>query len=382
MVTEDFDRQQQIISEARQFSESTLCPNAGRFDREQKLPKEIIQELVHRGYTRAGLPKSWGGLGLDPIHYGLFTEEIGKGCSSCRALLTVSSSLIGETLLKWGSTKQKETWFSAMDAGKIGAFALSEPTVGSDACSVQTTYESHGKSYLISGQKKWISFGEIADFLIVFASNQGKVTAFMVECDRPGISVVPIRGLLGSRAAHLAQIEFCKVEIPEENVIGRPGSGFTFIANTALDHGRYSIAWAGVAIAQAALNAMSAYARKRKQFGKQIFSFQLVQRLLAKAATQTHAARCMCIDVGRRRLEKNNDATALTSIAKYFTSKAAMAVASDTLQVHGGNGCSADFPAERFFREARILEIIEGTSEIQEQIIAKFALRSYGRATG
>jgi alkylation response protein AidB-like acyl-CoA dehydrogenase len=374
------DRQKQIIAEARLFSETALRPHAGRFDREQHLPSEIIREMVKRRYTLAGLPESWGGLGLDPVHYGLFTEEIGKGCCSCRSLITVSCSLIGETLLKWGTSLQKSSWLAALAEGKIGAFALSEPLVGSDARGIQTVCERRGTHFAITGQKKWISFGEIADFFVTFAADRGQITAFIVERDRPGVAIAAQRGLMANRAAHLAQIDFRQVEVPEQNVIGRPGAGFAFIASTALDHGRYSIAWAGVAVAQAALDAMVAYARERKQFGAPIASFQLVQRMIANAATKTYAARTLCVAAGNRRAAQKIDATALTSMAKYFTSNVATEVASDALQVHGGNGCADSYPVERLFREARILEIIEGTSQIQEQVIAKFALKSYGRS--
>lgn len=374
------DRQEKIIAEASLFAQNVLRPNAGRFDREQRLSSDIIREMVERRYTLAGLPEPWGGLGLDPVHYGRFTEEIGKGCCSCRSLITVSCSLIGETLLKWGTSSQKATWLAALAAGKIGAFALSEPQVGSDARGIKTACECSGKEFIITGRKKWISFGEIASFLVTFATNQGQITAFIVESDRPGIAIIPQRGLMAGRATHLAEIEFQKVMVPEENILGRPGSGFDFIAATSLDHGRYSIAWAAVAVAQAALDAMVAYARERKQFGTPIASFQLVQRMIANAAAKTHAARALCIDAGNRRASQRLDAAAVTSMAKYVASKAAMEVASDTLQVHGGNGCSDKYPAERLFREARLFEIIEGTSEIQEQIIAKYALKSYGRS--
>lgn len=372
-------RQQSIISEARRFADEVIRPRAGDFDREERLPGGIIDELAKKKLLLASLPDAEGGLGLDPVYYGFFTEEIGKACCSTRGLITVQSSLIGETLLRWGTKEQKAKWLPAISRGeKIGAFALTEPDVGTDASGVQTAYEKSGKEYVINGRKKWTSFAEIADFFIVIASCGAEITAFIIERDRPGIETYPQKGLLGNRATHLAEIEFRRVRIPAENVIGRPGSGFTFIASTALDHGRYSIAWAGVAIAQEALACMATYARKRKQFGRKIAEFQLIQRMIGNAVTKTHAARALCIKAGEMRTRGDCDAVTETTIAKYFTAKVALEVATDAVQVHGGNGCSRLYPVERLFREAKVLEIIEGTSQIQQQIIAKYGLRKYG----
>jgi alkylation response protein AidB-like acyl-CoA dehydrogenase len=373
-------RQKMIVNEAREFAAEVLRPRAGDFDREETLPKDVLDEMAKRKFLLASLPEAYGGLALNPIYYGFFTEEIGKACCSTRGLITVQSSLIGETLLKWGSEEQKTRWLLSVASGEmLGAFALSEPEIGTDARGVQTRYKKDGKDYLLNGRKKWISFGEIAGFFIVIASGESEITAFIVERDRPGISVCPIKGLLGNRAAHLAEIELKDVRVPEDNVIGKPGSGFSFIVGTALDHGRYSIAWAGVAIAQEALDCMATYARKRKQFGRKIGEYQLIQRLICNAVTQTHAARALCVKAGEMRMRGDSQAVSETTIAKYFTSKIAMGIASDAIQVHGGIGCSNRYPVERLFREAKLLEIIEGTSQIQQQIIALYGLRKYGR---
>jgi alkylation response protein AidB-like acyl-CoA dehydrogenase len=373
-------RQEMIVEEARKFAGEVLRPRANEFDREEILPREIIDEMAKRKFLLASLPKSYGGLELDPVYYGLFTEEIGKACCSTRGLVTVQSSLIGETLLRWGSEEQKSKWLPPISKGRIlGAFALSEPEVGTDARGVQTGYEVDGKNYVLNGRKKWISFGEIAEFFIVIATCESENTAFIVERDRPGVNIYPIKGLLANRAAHLAEIEFKDVFIPEENVIGKPGSGFTFIVNTALDHGRYSISWAGVAIAQEALDCMATHAIKRKQFGRKIAEYQLIQRMIGNAVTKTHAARALCINAGEMRAQGDRQAVAETTIAKYFTSKIANEIASDAVQVYGGKGCSNRYPVERLFREAKLLEIIEGTSQIMQQIIAKYGLKKYGK---
>lgn len=375
----DDHHQQTIVNEARRFADVVIRPRAAEFDREERLPREFIAELAKKKYLLASLPEADGGLGLNPVFYGFLTEEIGKACCSTRGLITVQSSLIGETLLRWGTKEQKAQWLAPIAKGeKIGAFALTEPEVGTDARGVQTAYEKSNREYVINGRKKWVSFGEIADFFIVIAACRGEITAFLIECDRSGIKTIPQKGLLANRAAHLAEIELRNVRLPEENVIGRPGGGFTFIASTALDHGRYSIAWAGVAIAQEALDAMVTYARERKQFGCKIAEFQLIKEMIGNAVTKIHAARALCIKAGELRTRGDGNAVMETTIAKYFTSKVALEVAIDAVQVHGGNGCSSSFPVERLFREAKVLEIIEGTTQIQQQIIAKYGLRKYG----
>jgi len=315
--------------------------------------------------------------------------------------------VVGETLLRWGNSGQKETWLKAMAGGmKIGAFALSEPEVGSDARSVRTAYTREADGYIISGTKKWISFGEIADFYLVVAaeahkggqkgtdkqhsaaetqaaggsqatSGNQKVTVFIVEREMEGIQTRRIANMLGCRAAHISEIEFRNVAVPAANILGQEGAGFPYVVGTALDHGRYSVAWGGVAIAQAALEAMVAFARNRRQFGKKIYEFQLVRGLIGDAVTKTHAARALCLKAGEMRRNGHIEAIHETAMAKYFTSKVALEVASDAVQIHGGSGCSQEYPVERYFREAKILEIIEGTSQIQQEMLANFALRKY-----
>jgi alkylation response protein AidB-like acyl-CoA dehydrogenase len=372
------DRQQAILREARDFVRDVLLPRAGEFDREERLPREVINELARRGYTLASVPEKHGGLGLDPVPYGLLTEEIGKGCCSSRSLMTVQSSLVGETLSRWGTDEQRARWLMPMAReGKLGAFGLTEPEVGSDAKAVRTTYRKSGQGYVINGRKKWTSFGGIADFFVVIAKGDSEITAFIVERDAEGVEVSTQRGLLGNRAVHVAQLSFSNVRVPEDQVIGKPGSGFAFVVNTALDHGRYSIAWGGVAIAQAALESMVDYARTRKQFGRRIAQHQLVQRMLGRAVANTHAARALCLAAGEMRQRGDPDAAAETTVAKYFASKVAVDTTSDAVQVHGGDGCWDRYPAERLYREAKIMEIIEGTSQMQEQIIARHGLRKY-----
>lgn len=367
-----------ILNEARQFSDQEVRPFAGEFEEKGAIPRELINKMAAKGYLGASFPKEYGGLGLDPVYYGLFTEEIGKACASTRSILTVHTSLVGETLLRWGTQMQKDKWLPRMVKGEaIGAFALTEPNVGTDAKGVETSYRKEGKKYVLKGKKKWITLGDIADIFLVIASQDGKVTAFLVERAFGGVTTTPIKGLLAGRAAHIAEIEFNDVEVPEENIVGKEGAGFAYVVNTALDHGRYSIAWAGVAIAQEALEAMVTYSRQRSQFGQKIYHFQLIQGIIGDAVTKIHAGRALCLRAGELRKTNHDDAIIETTIAKYFTSKIAMEVTIDAVQVHGGNGCCNQYPVERLFREAKVLEIIEGTSQVQQEMISRYGLRKH-----
>ena len=379
----DNTSQQKIVDEAREFADREIRPFAAEFEANEAVPRELINKMAQRGFLAASFPREWGGLGLDPVYYGLFTEEIGKACTSTRSLLTVHTSLVGETLLRWGTEAQKKKWLPAMARGeKLAAFALTEPEVGTDAKSVQTTYRREGNKYIINGTKKWITYGDIADFYLTVTTGEKGITVFIIErgmSGMKGVKTVPIKGLLASRAAYIAEISFDNVEVPAENIVGKEGSGFTYIVSTALDHGRYSIAWAGIAIAQEALEAMVTYSRKRSQFGKKIYNHQLIQGMLGDAVTKIHAGRALCLRAGELRKTNHNLAVTETTIAKYFTSKIAMEVTTDAVQVHGGNGCYNKYPVERLFREAKILEIIEGTSQVQQEIISSYGLRAYYR---
>lgn len=367
-----------FLIKAKEFVKEEIAPRAGEFDQNGELPRELIDKMAQNGFLGAIIPEEWGGLGLDPIQYGELTEIVGKACASSRTLLTVHTSLVSETILKRGSQEQKEKYLPKLVRGEIiGCFALSEENTGSDAVSVSTSYKQDGDDFILNGSKKWISFAGIADLFLVIASDNGVVSAFLVERDMPGLVTKPMTGLIGNRASYIAEIEFHNVKVPKENLLGRIGVGFSFIANTALFYGRYSIAWAGVGIAQAALEEMVTYSRQREQFGRKIGSNQLVQRLIANAVTKVSAARCLCIKAGQLRIENNTDAIMETNIAKYYTSTIANEVASDAIQVLGGNGCWNAYPTERLFREAKILEIIEGTSQMQELMIANYGMKRF-----
>ncbi|MDP4181571.1 MAG: acyl-CoA dehydrogenase family protein [Bacillota bacterium] len=370
----------EVIEEARQFTEKEIRPFAGDFEQNEQVPRELINKMAKRKYLAAPFPEEYGGLGLDPLYYGYLTEEIGKGCASTRALMTVHTSLVGETLLKWGTKEQKERYLRPMASGeKIAAFALSEPEVGTDAGSVKTSYIKEGNKYILNGKKKWITFGNLADIFIIIASEGKNISAFIAERDFGGITTKPIKGMMAGRAAYIAEIEINNLEIPEENLLGKIGGGFTFICNTALDYGRYSVAWAATAVAGAAVEEMVTYARHRTQFDQKIYKFQTIREIIANATTKYLTSKALCINAGNLRIQGSDEKVFQTTLAKYYSSKIAMEVTTDAIQVFGGNGCTSEYPVERLFREAKIFEIIEGTSQIQQEIISRYALSNFYR---
>lgn len=370
----------ELLADARQFAVERVRPLATEIDQSGQLPKHLLQEMGKRRYLGATFPEKHGGLGLDPVTYGLLTEELGVACCNTRALLTLQVSLVGETILRWGTEQQIEQWIPLLaDGRKMSAFALTEPGVGSNAKGIETSYSRKGDEFVLSGNKKWTTFGAIADMYIVIArdSDSDDITAFIVERERDGITAEQMSGLLGMRGCHIAELTFDNVAVPEQNVLGGVGNGFRFVAGTALDHGRYSIAWAGASICRAAMEAMVSYARQRTQFGKKLYEFQLIKGLIGDATTATHAARALCLRAGELRAQGSTDALMETTIAKHFAASSALKVATDAVQVHGGNGCCNRYPAERLFREAKILGIIEGSDQMQQLMISKHAMQEY-----
>jgi glutaryl-CoA dehydrogenase (non-decarboxylating) len=376
MKVELTPEQRALRAEARAFAEREISPHAGRWDREEAIPREIVDRLVERGWLGSMVPAEHGGKGLDMISYGVLTEEIGRGCSSVRSLLTVHD-MVCQGILRWGSKAQKERYLGRLAKGEIlGAFALSEPNAGSDAKGIETAARplaaEGGVGYVLDGVKKWITFGQIADLFLLFAQLDGKPTAFLVERSSPGFTATPIRGMLGTRASMLAELRLEGVRT--DDMVGRPGFGVSHVVGAALEQGRYSVACGSVGIAQACLDACLAYARERQQFDKPLFDHQLVRAMLSDMITSVRAARLLCMRAGYLRDLGDPGSFAETMIAKYFASTTAVRVATDAVQIHGGNGCHDDFPVSRWFRDAKVMEIIEGSTQIQQSTIARFEL--------
>src|SRR3984893_16533734 len=317
------DAQRQARQRCRDFVAEWVAPQAGAWDREGRMPEAVIAELRRRGYLGAHLARELGGGGVDAITYGLLTEEIGRGCSSLRSLLTVHD-MVSEAVRRWGSPHLKSEVLPRLARAELlAALALWEPNVGSDAASVETEAERDGDAYVLTGCKRWITFGMIADVFLVFGHCAGKVAAFLVPAATPGLTRKPITTVVGTRASQLAEVTLSGCRVPADHLLGRIGFGITHVAATALDHGRYSVAWGAVGIAQACLDACLDYPAARRQFGQPLARHQLVQRKLTEMIVNTRAARLLCLLAGYRRATASPDASTETLIAKYFASRAA-----------------------------------------------------------
>jgi alkylation response protein AidB-like acyl-CoA dehydrogenase len=361
--------------ELYEFVEKEIKPHAAQNDRDEYLPPELIKKVADKGYLGSMIPKEYGGMGMDNITLAVLNEEIGSGCSSVRSLLTVHG-MVALAILRWGTKEQRDCMLPKLASGEIiGAFALTEPNIGSDAKSIETTAVEDGDHYVINGRKRWITMGQVADVFLLFARCDDKPTAFLVKRDTPGFSSAPIKGLLGARASMIAELNFEDCRIPKENIVGRVGTGLSHVALSSLDYGRYTIALGCVGLAQACLEESVRYARKRKQFGSPLRENQLIQKMISEMVANIKAARLLCYSAGYLREICDPDSIMETWTAKYFASTMVNKVASDAVQIHGANGCHADYPVERYYRDARINEIIEGTTQMHEVLIATNAFR-------
>lgn len=369
--------QQQAQAAFRAFFERHVAPCADAHDRREHMPQELIAQVAARGYLGALVPAQYGGAAMDALTWGLLCEEIGRASASLLSLFTVHSMVI-QSLIKWGSEAQRREWLPRLAKGElIGAFGLTEPDVGSDAGHAATTAVQDGEAWVLQGRKRWISFGQIATLLLVTAQVDGKSTAFLVERGSDGFSTEAIGGMLGFRSAMLAEVRLDDCRIPATRLVGRIGFGFSHVAGAALDHGRYCIAWGCVGLAQAGLDASIAYSSERKQFGVFLKDHQLIQEMMADMITQVRAARLLCYRAACLKQQGDPALIMETSIAKYFASRVALKVASDAVQIHGANGCSDRYPVQRYLRDAQIMQIIEGSNQMQQINISKYGYQDH-----
>jgi alkylation response protein AidB-like acyl-CoA dehydrogenase len=356
----------------REFVREHISPFAGHWDRDQRIPMELVDSLRRRGYLGTVHPGREGGP-MDPITYGLLTEEIARGCSSVRSLLTVHD-MVALGISRWGSSTLKTELGNATCSGeKLCALALSEPEAGSDAASVAATAVPDGDEYVLTGTKKWITFGQIADLFLVLVRCQEQLTAFLVPAEARGLTRTPLGGIVGTRASLLAQLDFDQCRVPKHYLVGKVGFGLSHVVATVLDHGRYSVAWGSVGIAQACLDACLEYASRRKQFGRELREHQLIQRKLTEMIASTRAARLLCYRAGHLRRIQDPGASEETFLAKYFAARTAVRAANNAVQLHGANGLTEDYNVARYLRDAKVMEIIEGSTEIQQMTIPRFS---------
>ncbi len=361
----------------RDFASKHIEPYSRDIDATENIPKAIIQKIAESGYFGAALPLDAGGMAMEPFTHGVLHEEIARSSASVAGILNVHN-MAAQPIKRWGTISQQRHWLPKLSSGEtIAAFAMTEPNVGTDLSAVETTARKSGHAYVLNGTKKWITAGQIADVFLVLARLDGAPSTFLVSRSASGVSTKPITGILGCRGYMLAEVVFANCELPLEALIGKAGFGLSHVAACGLDVGRYAIAWHCLGIAKACFDRSLEHVSKRSQFGTYLKSQPLIQQLITKMATDVEAACLLCWQAGHLRSRRHPSATMQTSIAKYFASVMLNKVASYAVQIHGAAGCSQEYSIERYFRDARIMEIIEGTTQIQELIIAQQALREW-----
>ena len=379
------DEQRLIQAVARDFAEKEVRPIAEAIDREARFPRETVARMGELGLLGIAVPEAWGGSGGDPVAYVLALEEVARVCASHAVIMSVNNSLYCDPVLKFGSDEQKRRLLAPFAAGQqIGCFALTEPEAGSDASNQRTTARREGDGYVLDGRKIFVTNGREASVALVFAQTDRArrhhgISAFLVERGTPGFTVVKTEDKLGIRASDTAELLFEGCRVPEANRLGEEGQGFR-IALSALDGGRIGIAAQALGIAQGALEQSLAYARERKTFGVPIGQHQMVQWMLADMATAVEAARLL---VWRAAWLKTQGRPfgAEAAMAKLWASEMAMRVTTDAVQVHGGYGFVREYQVERHFRDAKITQIYEGTSQIQKLVIARHLLSAQGQVS-
>jgi len=369
---------QQIRDLAREFADNELRPHAEEWDRESHFPREVIGSLGELGFLGMLIPEEWDGLGLDTTAYLVALEEIARGDASVAVAMSVHNSLPTQMILANGSDEQKERWLKPMARGELlGAFSLSEPDSGSDAAAMQAQARKTDGGWVLNGAKAWVTNGGFGDVVVTMVrtdqpgNRRGSrgIGAFIVPTDTKGYIVGKKEDKMGQRASETVGVAFEEMFIPDEQVLGDPSHGFIY-AMQGLNGGRMGIAALAIGIAQSALEHAIRYAAERKQFGSAIKDFQGMQFKLANMATRVEAARGLLHRAAAIK-EAGGKTTQIASMAKLFASEAAMYVTTEAVQVFGGYGYIKEYPVERLFRDAKVTEIYEGTSEIQRTVIAR-----------
>ena len=372
------EEQREIQRVARDFAEREIAPNVDRWDHEQQFDEDVIGKLGELGFLGMLLPEQYDGLGLDTLTYLVALEEIATVDASIAVMMSVHNSLPTQMILRWGNEEQKNRFLKPMARGeRLGAFALSEPDAGSDAAALRTQAVRDGQCWVLNGTKAWVTSGPQAGVFLVMARTDTPhdrrgargISAFVVTPDLPGFKLGKKEDKMGLRSSPTVQVVFDNLRVPAANLLGEEGSGFIY-AMQSLDNGRLGIAAQAIGIAEAALRYSSRYASERRQFGKPIKEFQAIQFKLADIAMRVSAGRAL-LHAAATAKDRGEHVTQFSAMAKLFASETAMAATSEAIQIFGGYGYVKDYPVERLFRDAKVTEIYEGTSEIQRIVIAR-----------
>jgi butyryl-CoA dehydrogenase len=376
----ELNEQQKMIQKMiREFAEKEVGPIASELDESEKFPTKTLDKLAKLGILGCIIPTEYGGAGLDTISYTIIIEELSRKCASTGVIVSVHNSLASWPIIKYGNEEQKKKYLPILGKGeKIGAFAGTEPNAGSDLGSMQTTAVLKGNKYIINGDKTFITSGSDAGIFIVFAvtdksAGSKGISAFIIEKEFKGFKVGSIYEKMGINASGTAELIFENMEVPKENLLGKEGDGFK-IALSALDGGRIGIASQSVGIAQAALDESVEYSKHRQQFGRPLAKFQAIQWMIADMATKIEASRYLVYNAAYKK-DHGERMSKEAAMAKLFASETAVDAAIKAVQIHGGYGYTKEYTVERLFRDSKITEIYEGTSEVQKMVIAGSLLR-------
>jgi butyryl-CoA dehydrogenase len=376
MLNFDLTDEQKLVKEtARDFADKEIGPKVRDNDRNHHFDTDLVEKMSAQGYLGAIVPQEYGGAGLDYLTYGQIVEEVGRVDSAMRTVISVQTSLVCSSILKFGTEEQKQKYLPKLCSGEwLGCFGLTEPDTGSDAANQKTRAKKVDGGWEITGNKMWISMANNAKVALIFAQTDPEkkykgIACFMVDTDDEGYTAQEIHGKLGLHGSDTGEIALDGVKCTDEQMLGEVGDGFK-IAMSSLDSGRYSVAMGCVGICQGSLDASVAYAKEREQFGKPIASFQLVQAMIADMRVDTDAARMLAWRAGFLK-DQGRPNTTETSIAKLYATEAAFKCANTAIQVHGGSGYVDDYPVEKYLRDVRVTTLYEGTSQIQKLIIGR-----------
>ncbi len=359
---------------AREFARKELAPAAGERDKNHEYPKESLQKMGELGLLGMLVPEEYGGEGMDTVSYALAMSEIAYSCASTAVIMSVHNSICCGSLLQFGTKEQQKRYLEPMAGGEfICSFALSEPEAGSDPASLTTTAEKDGDYYVLNGTKRWITGGATSELFIVLAKTDPEaghkgISAFLVTREMEGFSTGRVEDKMGQCASDTADLLFSNCRVPSDHLLGHEGEGF-IVAMSGLDDGRIGIAALSVGLAQAALDEAVAYSKQRVQFGRPIAQNQGLRWMIADMATDVEAGRLLVLNAAARK-DRKEKCTKEASMAKLYASEMANRVAGQAVQIHGGYGYTREFPVERFYRDARVLTIYEGTSQVQKIVIA------------
>jgi alkylation response protein AidB-like acyl-CoA dehydrogenase len=375
-----------IIDMAADFASREIAPRVADYDRDEQLPRDLLERMAGLGFFGGVIPVDMGGLGLDYVTFVDLIEEISKACQILGTLVSMPSGLVGASIERFGTDAQRERWLRPLAQGEIfGAAAVTEPRSGSDVAGMTTTYRREGDQFVINGAKAWISNLDLAEFFVTFASfdrslRHRGITAFIIPSDTPGLGLHPYKNKLGFRPLCTGELVLDDIRLDPDALLGTEGGGFA-VAMTAVERGRLGVAARAVGVAQACLEDSKAYAREREAFGQVIAEFQIVQSKIADMAVGTTTARLL-VRACAEALGRGERARELTSMAKMYASDVAARSAADAVQIHGAAGVSSDYRVGRLYRDAKVLQIVEGSNDLHRALIGEMqlGLRSDGES--